>query len=188
MDASLAQIGIMFVWFRQVSLFIKLLYHQTGFQPSTVGKSPSHMPRTNGNCDHTPYIFIEQAYIQGYSCASRASLVLRRRPHSYYLYCSQIPKLKDEMSTRDVKTAGASVSKMPVSTGIKIVVQSSVDILLTRIQAAVFGFNWQPCLITRISCFYPLPGARLRLKLFPPTVFIDLHREKTLDAQVPSIF
>lgn len=42
--------------------------------------------------------------------------------------------------------------------------------------------------MTRISCFYPLPGARLRLKLFPPTVFIDLHREKTVDAQVLSIF
>lgn len=45
------------------------------------------------------------------------------------------------MSTRDVKTAGASVSKMPVSTGIKIVVQSSVDILLTRIQAAVLALT-----------------------------------------------
>lgn len=45
------------------------------------------------------------------------------------------------MSTRIVKTAGASVSKMPVSTGIKIVVQSSVDILLTRIQAAVLALT-----------------------------------------------
>lgn len=54
MDASLAQIGIMFVWFRQVSLCIKLLIIRQDSQPSTVGMSPSHMPRTNGNYDHTP--------------------------------------------------------------------------------------------------------------------------------------
>lgn len=45
------------------------------------------------------------------------------------------------MSMRDVKTAGTSVSKMPVSTSIKVVVQSSVDMLLTRIQAVVLALT-----------------------------------------------
>lgn len=78
------------------------------------------------------------------------------------------------------------MSKVAMSKGIKRVLQSCVDTLLTEIHAYCFGFNWQPSPITRIS-FYRLPGARLGWKLFSPTVFIDLHREKT-DAQVPSIF
>ncbi|EGW10094.1 hypothetical protein I79_011339 [Cricetulus griseus] len=73
----------------------------------------------------------------------------------------------------NAKTPGSSVSKMTVSKGIprQLCNQSKIDILPIKIQACCFDLNWQPSPITRISCFHPFPGARLRLKLFS-TVFI----------------